>query len=322
MQYSKSEYEKIINEDGHWSAHNIFISDNFYTISDNIQNDEYKLFRVIQNVCDLTGKKLNELRVLDLACLEGMFGMEFARQGAEVTFLDAREVNLRKVDFVAKAIGVNNYKIVKDDVRAISVEKYGRFDVVLCFGIFYHLDKNDLFDFVKSMYEISTGIVFFDTQITESMSESFTVQNVEYFGERYREHRNDATEIDKKSDLWKSIDNTYSFKLTKSSLVRMCYHAGFTSAFESFLPYDKTKDSSRVSLIAIKGKPVQILSVPKLNSKDNYLAIEITKSAKLKEKLFFMKNDFIYKVKLNSPKFVRDIYKKYFKNEKFYKKTK
>ena len=318
----KEKFQNFVKQNGDWSAHNIHIKDDVYTISSNIVNDEFKLKRVIQNIKDITKKDFKELRILDLACLEGLFGIECARHGAEVTFLDAREENLKKVEFVTQSLNLTKVNIVLDDVRQISSAKYGNFDVILCFGIFYHLDKSDLFDFVRRMYEMCNCFVFFDTQIALNINEAFDENNVSYFGKSYLEHRKDATENEMKSDLWKSIGNKYSFKMTKVSLVRLLNNIGFTSVFESYLPFDKTKNRTRVSFIAMKGVNSELISTPQINDNNNYFSEETTKSLIFKENMMLLKNDILYSIRLKSPRFVRNLYKKYLKREKKYKAIK
>jgi 2-polyprenyl-3-methyl-5-hydroxy-6-metoxy-1,4-benzoquinol methylase len=77
---------------GTWTAHNIYLGDGIHTM-DAPQNDA-RLRRVLQVAADIAGKPLNELRVLDLACLEGQIGIEFAQHGAEVVANEGREANL------------------------------------------------------------------------------------------------------------------------------------------------------------------------------------------------------------------------------------
>jgi hypothetical protein len=309
MKELKQEFDRIVAEDGPWSAHNIKLGEDFYTLGPEIVNDEYKLRRVVQNIRDLAKKDFSELRILDLACLEGLYGLECALQGAEVTFLDAREPNLRKVDFAAKALGLKNYNIVRSDVRDISPEELGMYDVVLCFGIFYHLDKSDLAGFVKKMYSIATDFVYLDTHITANSREKFNAYGVEYFGEGYREHRKGLSEEQMKADLWKSYGNEFSFKLTRSSLVRMLQQAGFTSVFESYLPHDRTKDFTRVSIFGIKGKGNEIKVFPKVDAV-NDLAEEITPEKIAAEKRLQRKNNFRYFLHMNLPEPVKKVIKK------------
>ncbi len=313
--------QQIISEDGDWSAHNIWLGGNNYTIKDGIVNDEYKLKRVISNIADFAGGDFSGLRILDLACLEGLFGIECARQGANVTLLDARPANLRKVEFTAEVLGLDNIEIVEDDVRAISREKYGEFDVILCFGIFYHLDKSDLYPFVQRMYEMTRGFVFFDTHITFARKESFSAGGRTYYGESYLEHRSDASAEEIESDLWKSIDNPRSFNMEKTSLLEMLADIGFTSVAESLVPYDPTKNRYRVSLIAKKGAPVEVISAPRLSSEKTPGFTRFTLGKAMTEAIAKAKTDMIYKFKINSPAFVRNFYKRYIKKGGKYKKV-
>ena len=75
------------------------------------------------------------LRILDLACLEGLFSLELAMQGARVVGVEIREGNLTKARFAAEALGVSGVEFVRDDVRNVDAGRYGRFDVILCSGI-------------------------------------------------------------------------------------------------------------------------------------------------------------------------------------------
>src|SRR5689334_17072208 len=52
--------------------------------------------RVVQIAQDLCSKPLSQCRVLDLACLDGMFSIEFALHGAQTVGIEIREANVRK----------------------------------------------------------------------------------------------------------------------------------------------------------------------------------------------------------------------------------
>lgn len=314
IEIRKNEFSDAV---GIWSAHNIHLGEDIFTIKNGIVNDEYKLKRVIQNIYDCTGKNFSEIKILDLACLEGLFGIECAMQGADVTFLDARDENLRKVEFVTKVLNLEKVKIVKDDVRNISVEKYGKFDVILCLGIFYHLDWNDLFPFIVKMYEMTDRIVYFDTHVCFSRKSRFSIDGCTYYGSGFREHRTDATQEEKTKDLWKSIDNEKSFMLTKCSLMRMLNIAGFTSVVESYLPCDRTKSYDRISLIAFKNKIISPITIPQMMKESYYNVPEERFISRLKDISVSFGNKLIYSLRMNSPRFIRDFYRRLRKNRRY-----
>src|SRR5580700_2619635 len=80
---------------------------------------------------DLTGK-----RVLDIGAWDGWFSFEMERRGATVvavdsskqkTFLQARELLNSKAEYIV------------EDVCRLSPRDIGYFDIVLFFGVLYHL---------------------------------------------------------------------------------------------------------------------------------------------------------------------------------------
>lgn len=75
----RKKHKEIVDTSGEWTAHNIHLKDDFYTIGNKIIGDELKLRKILQMVADMADKPLNQLRVLDLACLEGMYGLELAQ---------------------------------------------------------------------------------------------------------------------------------------------------------------------------------------------------------------------------------------------------
>src|SRR6266566_3867908 len=124
----------VISRYGAWTAHNIHLRDDIYTIAPKIVGDEVKLRRIVQCVFDLAGGSVEGLRILDLACLEGLYAIEFARHNASCLGIEGREANIEKARFAKQMLQLDNLDFAQDDVRNLSVEKYGRFDVVLCLG--------------------------------------------------------------------------------------------------------------------------------------------------------------------------------------------
>lgn len=91
---------------GPWTAHNISLGNDLFTFKNEVIGDEIKLRRVVQIVADICARPISELRVLELACLEGMYGIEFSRQGAQVCAIEGREANLEKARFAARALAI------------------------------------------------------------------------------------------------------------------------------------------------------------------------------------------------------------------------
>jgi 2-polyprenyl-3-methyl-5-hydroxy-6-metoxy-1,4-benzoquinol methylase len=107
------------------------------------------LRRIVQTAGDLLGYPFDGRRVLDLACLEGQLAIEFALQGANVVAIEGGAVNLEKAKFAADALGLKNVELLLGDVRDLSVKRHGKFDLILCLGILYHLDAPDVMEFVQ-----------------------------------------------------------------------------------------------------------------------------------------------------------------------------
>jgi SAM-dependent methyltransferase len=81
----------------------------------------------------------SQVRVADLGCLDGRYSFAFAKAGYQVLGIDARSINLATALVRKSELDLTNVEFVKDDVRHI--KHYGRFDIVLCAGLLYHLDE-------------------------------------------------------------------------------------------------------------------------------------------------------------------------------------
>jgi hypothetical protein len=77
MDAEQIEYEKqkVVEKFGKWTAHNIHLGEWVYTIGKDLQGDVIKLRRIVQILTDLSNGLLHNLRILDLACLEGVYGI-------------------------------------------------------------------------------------------------------------------------------------------------------------------------------------------------------------------------------------------------------
>ena len=250
---------RIIAEHGEWTAMAIHLGNGLYTRK---PAPDWRLRRIVQVVTDLLGKPISEARVLDLACLEGHYGIEFALHGSSVVGMEIREANLVKARYAQQALGLKNISFIQEDVRNLSRAKHGAFDVVICSGILYHLDVPDVFEFVRRIHEVCDRLVVIDTQI--SLSAHVTVEHGgrSYSGLWYKEHDERADEKTKYMDYWASIDNTRSFWFSHSSLCNLIADIGFTSFLRVENPVMPATAEDRMTYVGVKGTPVAIRSSP------------------------------------------------------------
>jgi len=148
---------------------------------------------------DLRGK-----RVLDVGAWDGWFSFECERRGADVvavdclpldTFLEAKELLGSRVEYLTL------------DVAELSSKLLGHFDIVLFFGVLYHL-RHPLLGLEKAV-ELSTDLALIESFVIPS--EERAIPAVMEFYER--------TELGGQLDNWCGP--------SPEALVSMCRSAGF-----------------------------------------------------------------------------------------------
>src|SRR4051794_17559337 len=92
--------QALIAEHGPWTTYNIRLAPGLHSMDDSrVGMSEFLVQCVTQAVADLAGKPLDGLRVLDLACHEGGFAIEFGLHGARVHGIEGRQANFEKARF-------------------------------------------------------------------------------------------------------------------------------------------------------------------------------------------------------------------------------
>ncbi len=265
---------EIVRRHGEWTAHTISLGEGLNTWDANhprfpaqVAGIAAHLRRIVQSVADVLNRPLAGLRVLDLACLEGLYGIEFARQGAEVVGIEGREANLEKARFAGDVLGLSNLTFVQDDVRHLSVEKYGSFDVVLCLGILYHLPAPDVVHFVGRLASVCRRVAVIDTHVAVHGVQTVRHEGHDYRGWPFTEHPEGATAQEKTRALWASLDNNQSFWLTRPSLYNLLCRSGFTSVHACHVPTSPGQWTDRDTLVAVKGQRVELLCTPGLDDR-------------------------------------------------------
>lgn len=224
-----------------------------------------KVRRVMQVTRDLAGRPFSELRILDLGCGEGVYAIEAGLRGARVTALDARTQRMAQGEACAKRHGLANVTFVEEDVRRVSRERLGAFDVVYFLGLLYHLDGPDVFPVLESVFALSSRLLIVDTLISLTGESAVVRDGREYRGRFVREHEDSDPPEVRRAKVLKSIDNALSFRFTRSALLAALHDVGFTSVYDCGVPLEPGKAEDRITLAAVKGTPVVLSTYPWVN---------------------------------------------------------
>lgn len=213
---------------------------------------ELRVRSIVQAAVDGLGTPIDRARVLDLGAAGGDFAAEFARLGAGVVAIEARASGVARARLTKEALRLDRLEIVQADVRELTLDAYGQFDVVLCLGILYHLDGPSAIRLVHLIAEVARRLAVVDTHVSLKPNRSIAIDGRTYWGRRVREFDPGATREEQEQLRRSAIGNPESLWLTRSSLMNLLSDVGFTSVAEVHVPrYQKRAD--RVTLLAFKG---------------------------------------------------------------------
>jgi 2-polyprenyl-3-methyl-5-hydroxy-6-metoxy-1,4-benzoquinol methylase len=273
---------EVAREHGEWTAHNIHVGAGVHTRGEGWYGEEVKLLRAVQLIEDCSHRPWSQLRIVDLGCNEGLYACEFGLRGASVVGIDGRRAHIEKARFARDALALGGkVELVEADVRQLSRERYGGFDVVFCWGLLYHLDTPDSFRLAQQMRAVCDGVLVLDTHIAledeevEHLDEeTFWVHpgtlgpidarqwaESEYRGRSFVEHPADSTPEQRLESGWASLDNPTSFWLTKPSLVNLLVDSGFPTVLEDHAPR-LAYPPDRVTLVALGSGGQRLLAIP------------------------------------------------------------
>jgi ubiquinone/menaquinone biosynthesis C-methylase UbiE len=255
---------ETIARHGPWTAHDVELAPGVFTIDGRDLRRAEILRRTVQIVADLVPKPIAELRVLDLACMEGLYALEFALHGATVVGIEARDANLAKARFAQQALGLDNVEFMQGDVRALSPDAHGEFDVVVAPGILYHLDAPDVFQTLERIGRVCTAVAIVTTHVSLNGRERRAYGGFEYRGHSYFEHDPRSDPAERLARTASSLDNPQSFWLTPPSLANALRRSGFTSVYESLVPAQPGRRDVR-TYVAVKGAEVKVRVLPSVN---------------------------------------------------------
>jgi SAM-dependent methyltransferase len=108
-------------------------------------------------------------RAVDIACHQGFFSLQLARAGFdEVTALDARAEHVERTRLLMRATGEERVRAEVGDVYELTAQDHGQFDLVLVFGLLYHLENPVLA--LRRARDLCAGTMIIETQIAPNMS--------------------------------------------------------------------------------------------------------------------------------------------------------
>jgi len=244
--------DQLSEAHGRWHDR-IALGEGVYTVSDHARRrrERVRVRSILQSAADALAMPLGDARVLDLGAAEGVFAIEFALHGAEVLAFEGRTSNAEKIRFVRDALNLERLQVAHQDVRELSREQHGEFDIVLCLGVLYHLESSSAVALAHKIAAVCRRVAIVDTHIAFKPKTSTVAGGQTYAGRIVREFDPGSTQQqDRLSRV--SIGNPESMWFTGPSLYNLLQDAGFSSVLEVRVPrYEKHSD--RVTLVAFKG---------------------------------------------------------------------
>lgn len=216
---------------------------------------------------DLAGRPFEALRILDLGCGEGVYAIEAALRGAAVVAVDARTERMALGAACAARHRLQGIRFLQEDVRRVTRETHGEFDVVYLLGLLYHLDVPDAFAVLEQVSRLCRRMLIVDTLIALRGEEAASWRDRGYPGRRVREHEDEDPDEVRRRRVLRSVDNTFSFRFTREALTRLVQDVGFTSALECHVPREPDKAADRITLVALRGTPVVLSTYPWVNGR-------------------------------------------------------
>lgn len=266
--------DEIILEHGPWTAHNIQLASGIYTMGsdgfDRAQKRSHLYYKLYRNLKGPT--RFRGLKVLDLGCLEGGISLYFAKQGAVCTGIDVRTSHLVKARFAANVLGVGKRcNWLEGDVTDQTIwKRLGKYDLVICSGLLYHIAACDIIPLLKNLKASSkqNGLTILDSNISFQPTDKFSVDNnLTLHGNTWIEHNKSASIEERMAANWSSMMNDDAFWLTERSLANALVYSGYGTVIKSLYPYHEWAHQMRDIWIAFGDNP-DIAKYPYRNDPD------------------------------------------------------
>jgi tRNA (mo5U34)-methyltransferase len=126
---------------------------------------------------DACGGSLAGKRVLDVGCNAGGFAFKAAEDGADyVLGIDPVDRYIEQANFIGKAIGAEDVEFAQLSIEELDPEVHGIFDVVLNFGLLYHLENPVMG--MRKIADVTGRLMIVDTNVDPDVDGPYWQLNV------------------------------------------------------------------------------------------------------------------------------------------------
>ncbi|MFC1506155.1 class I SAM-dependent methyltransferase [Thermoproteota archaeon] len=147
----------------------------------------------------------NAKRILELGSLEGGHTFTLASHSgvSQVIGIEGRKDNMERARFVQKLLGIHNVDFVEANLEKVDLSRFGRFDVVFCVGILYHMPEPWLL--LEQIGHVSKNL-FIRTHYVDSQKSDEAVEGYEGIFYEEKGLKDSLGGLSTKS-FWPSLDS-------------------------------------------------------------------------------------------------------------------
>lgn len=115
------------------------------------------------------GERWASVDAIDLACHQGYFAHHLASKGCRrVLGVDARSQHVEDTRLIAEAYGYDNLQSELHDLYELRPETLGQFDLVLMFGLLYHVENP--VGILRLARALTRTVCLIETQVVPNMT--------------------------------------------------------------------------------------------------------------------------------------------------------
>lgn len=118
---------------------------------------------------ELFGGNLEGKRVLDIGCNAGFWSLHAIEAGCDfVLGVDGRQMHVDQANLVfeTKRVDASRYRFLRSNIFDLDLVPFGQFDIVLCLGFLYHINKP--IELLERISAVNSDFLLIDTAVDSS----------------------------------------------------------------------------------------------------------------------------------------------------------